>query len=30
MALVFGLLQDAAIEVEPGKLPIDESLRAGG
>ena len=27
---ILGLLQHAAIEVQPGQFPVDESLRAGG
>ena len=30
MVLVLGLLQHAAIEVQPGKFPVDEALRACG
>ena len=27
---VLGLLQDPAVEMQPGQLPVDEALRAGG
>jgi hypothetical protein len=30
MALVFGLLQHAAVEMQPGELPVDEPLGALG
>src|SRR3954469_3336021 len=30
MVLVFGFLQDASVEMKPGKFPIDESVRARG